>query len=94
MCDLHHTTDLSDEMTPSAGDPPAQRAPDALGCRRHRQIADAERGEGVENGVHHRGRAGDGAALAHTLAPSGLVGLGTGLKSTVNGGKVSARGMA
>jgi len=27
------------------------------------------------------------------LAPSGLVGLGTGLKSTVNRGKVSARGM-
>jgi hypothetical protein len=51
------------------------------------------RGDGVEDGVHGGWCAGDGAAFADALAPSGFVVLGTGLKSILIGGIMSARGM-
>src|SRR5262249_5185998 len=51
----------------SASRAPADRAPDALGGGGHRHVGDAERGEGVEDRVHHcRGRS-DGAAFADTF---------------------------
>ena len=40
------------------------RAPDAFGGGGRGQVGDAERGEGVEDRVHDRGRAGYGAAFA------------------------------
>src|SRR5436309_14454058 len=46
---------------------PAHYAPDALWGSGHRDVGDAERGEGVEDRVHYRRRAGDGAAFADTF---------------------------
>ena len=45
----------------------AKGAPDALRGGRHRQVGDAERGEGVEDRVHYRRCAGDRAAFADTF---------------------------
>ena len=42
-------------------------APDALGGGGHWDVGDAERGEGVEDCVHHCGGRGDGAAFAHAF---------------------------
>ena len=50
----------------------ADRAPDALGCGRHVEMLDAERGEGVENRVDDGLRRGDAAGLARSLAAEGL----------------------
>src|SRR3954468_7963654 len=48
---------------PAAVDGP----PDPFGGQRHPDVAHPEVPDGVERGVHHRGRAGDGAGLADAL---------------------------
>jgi hypothetical protein len=72
----------------------AQRAPDVLGRGQCRHIADTERASASEIAFITVGVPATAALPSSTpLAPSGLAGLGTGMKSTVNGGKVSAPGM-
>ena len=46
---------------------PAHCAPDALGGGGHRHVGNAERGEGIEDRVHHGGSARDGATFADTF---------------------------
>jgi hypothetical protein len=72
----------------------AQRAPDALGRGRHRDIADAERARASRMAFITVGVPATVPPSPTPLAPSGLVGLGTGLKSIAKGGKMSARGIA
>src|SRR5262249_55068430 len=43
------------------------RAPHALGRRRHGEVADPERGERIDDRVHHRRRGGHGSAFANAL---------------------------
>jgi hypothetical protein len=69
------------------------RAPEAFGGGGHLDVADAERGEGVDEGVAHRWRRADIAGFTSTLDAEGLVLVGTGLLSQSIADRVSARGI-
>jgi len=68
-------------------------APDALWGGGHRHIGDAERGERVEDRVHHRRRRSDGDVFAHTFGAKGIRRARDRAESTVTRGNVSGRGM-
>src|SRR4029077_14956046 len=62
----------------------AKGAPDALRGRRHRQVGDADRGEGVEDRVHYRRCAGDRAAFADTFGAERVRGAGDGAEIDID----------